>query len=124
MPNVRASSGMIGTTRGPSCLSRARVRSSRVKPIVVLTSCWLDPARSSANALSSGSVSGRRARVVRRGGGPPPGGGGGGEPPADPPPALHHVLELDGVLRRLVVRRIVGLDRVLGQLLVQVQPVA
>ena len=67
MPNVRASSGMIGTTRGPMCSSRARLRSSRVKPIVVDTSWLPDPPRSSANGLSVGSSSLRRARVVRLG---------------------------------------------------------
>ena len=36
-PNVRASSGMIGTIRGPSSGSRIRLRSSRAKTIVVLT---------------------------------------------------------------------------------------
>ena len=39
MPNVRASSGMIGTIRGPSSGSRMRFRSSRVKTIVVETGC-------------------------------------------------------------------------------------
>ena len=37
MPNVRASSGMIGTIRGPSSLSRMRFRRIRVKTIVVET---------------------------------------------------------------------------------------
>ena len=37
MPNVRASSGMIGTMRGPSSGSRIRFRSIRVKAIVVET---------------------------------------------------------------------------------------
>ena len=67
MPNVRASSGMIGTTRGPICSSRQSPRSSRVKPIVVDTACPPEPARSSANGLSSGWPSGRRAVVVRLG---------------------------------------------------------
>ena len=35
MPNVRASSGMIGTIRSPSALSRSRLRSSLAKAIVV-----------------------------------------------------------------------------------------
>ena len=47
-----------------------------------------------------------------------------GSEPAERPAALHHVLVLDGVLRRDVVRRVVGVDRVLGDLVVQVQPVA
>ena len=71
MPNVRASSGMIGTIRGPMFLSRARLRSSLVKPIVVDTSWLPEPPRSSANGLSPGSSSGRLARVVRRGSDPP-----------------------------------------------------
>jgi hypothetical protein len=43
MPNVRASSGMIGTIRGPElgCLSRSR--SSRTNAIVVATSCLPEP---------------------------------------------------------------------------------
>ena len=71
MPNVRASSGMIGTIRGPTCSSRARLRNRRVKPIVVETSWLPDPARSSANGLSVGRSSLRRARVVRFGICPP-----------------------------------------------------
>ena len=71
MPNVRASSGMIGTMRGPMCSSRARLRNRRVKPIVVDTAWLPEPARSSANGLSVGISSGRRARVVRLGICPP-----------------------------------------------------
>ena len=37
MPKVRASSGMIGTIRGPSSLSRMRLRRIRAKTIVVET---------------------------------------------------------------------------------------
>src|SRR5947199_303494 len=37
MPNVRASSGMIGTTRGPRSGSRMRFRRIRVRTIVVDT---------------------------------------------------------------------------------------
>ena len=37
MPNVRASSGMIGTTRGPKSLSRIRSRNKRTNAIVVAT---------------------------------------------------------------------------------------
>ena len=113
MPNVRASSGMIGTTRGPMCSSRARLRSRRVKPIVVDTSWLPEPPRSSANGLSVGQL--QRAAGL---------GGALGERAAERPAALHHVLVLDGVLRRDVVRRVVGVDRVLGDLVVQVQPVA
>ena len=46
MPNVRASSGMIGTIRLPSSLSRIRLRRSRVKTIVVETGVGLPPANS------------------------------------------------------------------------------
>ena len=67
MPNVRASSGMIGTTRGPKCSSRARLRSSRVNAIVVETAWLPEPAVTSVNAVSAGSSSGRRARTTRRG---------------------------------------------------------
>ena len=67
MPNVRASSGMIGTIRGPIESSRHRLRSRRVNPIVVLTSCLPDPARISSNGLSLGSEMGRRVLVERFG---------------------------------------------------------
>ena len=43
MPKVRASSGMIGTMRGPKSLSRMRSRSSRTNAIVVATCCLPDP---------------------------------------------------------------------------------
>ena len=35
MPKVRASSGMMGTTREPNSPSRHRLRSRRVKAVVV-----------------------------------------------------------------------------------------
>ena len=41
MPNVRPSSGMIGTTRLPIWGSRHRLRSKRVNPMVVDTACEL-----------------------------------------------------------------------------------
>ena len=47
-----------------------------------------------------------------------------GERPAERLAALHHVLVLDRVLGRDVVRRVVGVDRVLGDLVVEVQAVA
>ena len=56
MPKVRASSGMIGTIRGPSSLSRMRLRRIRVKTIVVDTAVWLP-------AANSASIGGRRARA-------------------------------------------------------------
>ena len=72
MPNVRASSGMIGTTRGPKCSSRARLRSRRVKPIVVDTACSPEPPQHlGERASSAGSSSGRRVRTMRRGSEPP-----------------------------------------------------
>ena len=58
MPNVRASSGMIGTIRGPSSLSRIRFRRIRVKTIVVETGVS-EPAANS----SSTSVGRRRQRL-------------------------------------------------------------
>ena len=72
MPNVRASSGMIGTTRGPKPSARARLRSSRVKAMVVDTACLPDPAANSANGVVGRQ--GQRAAHVRRcatGSGPP-----------------------------------------------------
>ena len=70
MPNVRASSGMIGTTREPTLGSRCRFRSRRVKAIVVDTSCLPDPASTSSNGLSSGIASGLRMFTRRSGTGP------------------------------------------------------
>ena len=43
MPNVRASSGMIGTNRKPISGSRVRSLNSRTKVIVVATSCLPEP---------------------------------------------------------------------------------
>ena len=113
MPNVRASSGMIGTTRGPMCSSRARLRSRRVKPIVVRHLLVARPAAQLGERL----VGRQLERAAGRGRAL-------GHRPAERPAALHHVLVLDGVLGRDVVRRVVGVDRVLGDLVVQVQPVA
>ena len=44
----------MGTTNLPKPSSRARLRSKRVKPMVVLTDCVPEPLRSSSNAPSSG----------------------------------------------------------------------
>ena len=107
MPNVRASSGMIGTIRGPSSLSRMRLRRIRVKTIVVDTAVWL-PRRELGVDL------GRRGRQRRR--------------PDDPArdraaerlAALPEVLDLLGVGTGVVVRRVLELgvgDR-------QLEPVA
>ena len=57
MPNVRASSGMIGTMRGPSSLSRIRLRRMRLKTIVVDTGVWL-PLSNSASTSGAGAGSG------------------------------------------------------------------
>ena len=67
MPKVRASSGMIGTTRWPKAGSRARFRTRRVKAIVVDADWPPEPDRTSLNAVSAGRVSVRRVRSVRRG---------------------------------------------------------
>ena len=62
---------MIGTTRDPNFSSRAKLRSKRVNPMVVLTDCSPDPPSSSLNTVSAGSSSGRRARTMRFGMDPP-----------------------------------------------------
>jgi len=66
MPNVRASSGMIGTTRAPMSSSRNRLRSSRVNTIVVDTACFPEPALNSVKMSGAGWGMGL-ARVTRRG---------------------------------------------------------
>ena len=48
MPNVRASSGMIGTKRAPISLSFIRSLSSRTNAIVVATCCLPEPCFSSS----------------------------------------------------------------------------
>src|SRR6476661_819808 len=65
MPNVRDSSGTIGTIRLPSCLSRRSVDRMRTKLIVVETSRSPVPSSWDWNALSSGvgSDSALRRRV-------------------------------------------------------------
>ena len=54
MPNVRASSGMIGTTWRPICLSRRRSRSRPAKAIVVDTSRLPEPALGLSKTLAAG----------------------------------------------------------------------
>ena len=71
MPKVRASSGMIGTTRRPMFSSRHRLRNNRVNPIVVLTGNSPDPIRSSWKTSSAGSESGRFTATRRVGITPP-----------------------------------------------------
>ena len=107
MPNVRASSGMIGTIRGPSSGSRIRLRRIRAKTIVVETGVVL-PAANSASTSAAGAGSGfaRTTRLRER--------------PAERPAALHQVLDLLGLGARVVVRRVLELrvgDR-------QLEPVA
>ena len=70
MPNVRDSSGTIGTTRGPICLSRSSVLRTRTKAIVVETSRSPVPCNWPLKALSSGTASGSASR--RRAGRLPP----------------------------------------------------
>jgi hypothetical protein len=69
MPNVRASSGMIGTIRGPSSLSRMRFRRIRVKTIVVETGVS-EPAANSLSTPSAGAGRGCE-RTTRLGIEPP-----------------------------------------------------
>ena len=69
MPNVRASSGMIGTMRGPSSLSRIRLRRIRVKTIVVDTAVEL-PAANSWSTSGAGAGNGFE-RTSRLGISPP-----------------------------------------------------
>ena len=71
MPKVRASSGMIGTTRSPNPGSRAKARSIRVNAVVVDAAFLPDPPRNSSNTESRGSVRGLAVRTVRLGSEPP-----------------------------------------------------
>ena len=68
-PNVRASSGTMGTILDPILGSRMRFRRSRPKAIVVLTAIS-EPAVNSASTSARGAESGA-ARTTRRGTGPP-----------------------------------------------------
>ena len=56
MPNVRASSGMIGTTRWPRSLFFKSVFRIDTKAIVVETGRPPDPFSDSANSVSSGTA--------------------------------------------------------------------
>ena len=56
MPNVRASSGTIGTTSLPSSLSRISAASTRTSTIVVEAARSPEPARNSANASEDGGI--------------------------------------------------------------------
>ena len=70
MPNVRASSGMIGTQREPNSLSFIRSLRSRTKAIVVAIFCLPLPRLMSPNAFESGIF--RALALVRRDGIEPP----------------------------------------------------
>jgi hypothetical protein len=70
MPNVRDSSGTIGTMCLPSCLSRTSVDRIRTNAIVVEISRSPVPSSWPLNALSSGMAS--SGAVVRRWGSDPP----------------------------------------------------
>ena len=70
MPNVRASSGMIGTIRLPTSGSRMRLRSRRVNTIVVETAVVLPDANSLSTA-ALGLAAAAATRTTRRGSGPP-----------------------------------------------------
>ena len=78
--------------------------------MVVAICCLPEPARSSAYAASPGSWSGLRPHDPL------------GQGAAERGPALLHVLDLVGLLARVVVRRQVGLERLVGDR--QVEPVA
>ena len=70
MPNVRASSGMIGTNRSPMTGSFIRSLRIRTNAIVVAIACLPDPLRKPSNSASGGCGSGL-ARTTRRGSTPP-----------------------------------------------------
>ena len=94
MPKVRASSGMIGTIRGPSSGSRMRLRRIRAKTIVVETGVVL-PAANSASTAGGRARAAASARTIRR-----------GQRAAERPAALDQVLDLVRVGARVVVRRV------------------
>ena len=70
MPNVRASSGTIGTTRFPMALSRISAASIRTITIVVEAARSPEPWKNSANASDEGG-SMVALRIRRCGSGPP-----------------------------------------------------
>ena len=113
MPNVRASSGMIGTTRGAEALVAGEVahepreRHRRRDRLV---------ARAGRD-LGERGVGGQLERTA----GPDDASRDGAVEHAA---TLDHVLVLDRVGRRPVVRRVVAFHRALGDLRVQVQAVA
>src|SRR3954462_13844446 len=112
MPNVRDSSGTIGTTWRPICLSRTSVLRMRTNAIVVDT--WRSPVPLSwaSNASSAGTSSGSALRR-RCGSGPPsaPRGAALRQRAAERLAALVQVVHLGAVVVGLV-------ERALGDLLV------
>ncbi|MCY1434224.1 hypothetical protein D9M71_502800 [compost metagenome] len=70
MPNVRASSGMIGTILFPNSLSRMRSLSRRTNAMVVAASCLPEPRLATSYTLSSGRVT--SVCLERRSGTKPP----------------------------------------------------
>ncbi len=67
MPKVRASSGMIGTTRWPIPLSRRRSRSRPAKAMVVDTWRLPEPALVASKTLGAGMGRSRWRRTTRLG---------------------------------------------------------
>src|SRR4026209_1863506 len=96
IPKVRASSGMIGTIRDPSSLSRIRFRRIRVKTIVVDTAVS-EPAADSWATAAAGLRRRRRADDASR------------DEAAESLSSLREVLDLLGVGARVVVRGLLEL---------------
>ena len=109
---MRASSGMIGTTRAPISGSRSRLRSSRANAVVVLA-CTFSPVPASTSAYASSrrrtaSVFGAHDALGHRA--------------VERAPARHHVLVLGRVGARVAVRRVAVVELGVGDR--QLQPVA
>ena len=96
MPKVRASSGMIGTMRLPTCGSRTRLRTSRLKAIVVLAG-RSEPAKNSVKVASFGAGSGIGFTTRR------------GTRATELATPLEHVLDLGRIGTGVVVRRLLEL---------------
>ena len=114
MPKVRASSGMIGTTRGPNCGSRQRLRSSRVNAVVVDAACLPEPPSTSSKAALAGQLELALGAHDAA-----------GERAVEGQPPVEHVLADLAVLAELDVGRllVVG-QRVLGHLVLEVEALA
>ena len=100
MPNVRASSGMIGTTRGPKPSVRARFAQQAGEG---------HRGRHGLAARAGGELGERR--VGRQGQRPADRGGARRQRPVEGPAALHQVAVLGRVHRRPVVGRLVAVER-------------